>query len=212
MKFRELFSPPQTLVIALLLLGCLAIEGIARSKPQAELNETPLVDFPLSIDGWKGVSLPLEVGIAEFLELSDYILASFRHNDSSVNLYIAYYESLKEGTFPHSPKLCIPGGGWEIERISEIEIGDNEVRRVVIEKNNLRQIVYYWYQQESELVADEYALKWNTFMRVVRDGRSDTSLVRLAVQIREGEDEARADAILVDFYNTVKPKILERLG
>ena len=71
MKILSKYSPPQILVIILLLLGCLAVEGMAKSKSRVELDETPLVDFPLTFEGWKGVSLPLEVGIADFLELSD---------------------------------------------------------------------------------------------------------------------------------------------
>jgi len=35
-------------------------------------------------------------------------------NGRPVNLYVAYYSSQRNGYSPHSPLVCIPGGGWLI--------------------------------------------------------------------------------------------------
>lgn len=207
----RLFANSQVWVIILLLVCTIGFLGVVSSKPAAATLKKPLLDFPLVIGAWTGMSFPMEVGISDFLELSDYLIADYRAGNQAVNLYIAYYDTLSEGAFPHSPKLCIPGGGWEILDISNIDIGTDEVRRVVINRGKNKQIVYYWYQQESEFVADEYRLKWRTFLRVFKHGRSDTSLVRLTSQVYPGEDEAAADARLEKFLGIVKPEIMKRL-
>lgn len=209
---RKHSEMPKLGVIAVLLIATIVLVQISRSSAEAPAGRMPLVDFPLSIGGWKGVSGSLEVGITDFLELSDYVIADFRRGEEIVNLYIAYYDTLSEGAFPHSPKLCIPGGGWEIENISQIKIGDDDLRRVLINRNNNRQIVYYWYQQGDRFIPDEYQLKWNTFVRAFRSGRSDTSLVRLVIRLDERQDEAAADAWLAEFFDEVRPVIMERLG
>lgn len=204
---------PKLGVIAVLLIATIVLVQISRSNADnSAVEHMPLVDFPLSIGEWKGVSGALDVGITDFLELSDYFIADFRRGQHIVNLYIAYYDTLTEGAFPHSPKLCIPGGGWEIDQISQIKIGDDDIRRVLINRNNNRQIVYYWYQQGDKFIPDEYQLKWNTFLRTFRGGRSDTSLVRLVIQLDERQDEAAADARLAEFLGEVKPIIMGRLG
>ena len=51
---------------------------------------------------------------------SDYILSDYSRPDGkSVNLYVAYYASQRKGELPHSPIVCIPGGGWTITNLHE---------------------------------------------------------------------------------------------
>ncbi len=62
------------------------------------------------------------------MKLTDYILADYVNVDRKpVNYYSAYYESQKKGAVPHSPKLCLPGGGWRIEKLDEIPVTDGRL-------------------------------------------------------------------------------------
>ena len=36
-----------------------------------------------------------------------------------MNFYVAYYASQRKGESPHSPIVCIPGGGWTITNIQQ---------------------------------------------------------------------------------------------
>ena len=51
------------------------------------------------------------------LKLDDYLNADYLgdHSGKTVNFYVAYYASQRKGASAHSPRSCIPGGGWEIE-------------------------------------------------------------------------------------------------
>jgi EpsI family protein len=40
-----------------------------------------------------------------------------------VNLYIAYYNSQRKGEAVHSPRSCLPGGGWQMEDFGQRTLG-----------------------------------------------------------------------------------------
>ena len=64
----------------------------------------------------------LDVETERVLGLSDYLLSDYSRADGkAVNLYVAYYASQRKGESPHSPIVCIPGGGWTITNIQRAE-------------------------------------------------------------------------------------------
>jgi len=208
---KEIKSYPQIALIVVALAFMLAVVNYLDLRAKRQMPSRPLLDFPLVMDDWVGQSHPMSVSIVAFLKLSDYILVDYKSSDQIVNLYIAYYQSLDEETFPHSPRQCIPGGGWEIVDLSDLKLGDREVRRVKIERKGYTQIVYYWYQQGADSIADEYHLKWNTMLRSLWDGRTDTSLVRLTALVEKGESESDVDARLISFVDTLNKELALRL-
>ena len=71
--------------------------------------------FPMTLANWKGQSSALSPDVLRVLGLSDYILSDYaKPNGRPVNLYVAYYDTQREGVSPHSPSVCIPGNGWRI--------------------------------------------------------------------------------------------------
>lgn len=199
-----------TTIFVLVLITTGVVENI-KSREVPIVEKLPLLDFPLSISNWAGKFQAIEVNIIEFLEISDYTMINYQRGNDVINLYIAYYDSLQNNAFPHSPRKCIPGGGWEIDTLQTIEAGNKQVRRVSIQRNSQRQIVYYWYQQGDKSLPDEYQLKWNTFLRSLNEGRTDTSLVRLTIPVDNTDLESSADEKLVLFLQELEPEIKQRL-
>ncbi|MEQ8691828.1 MAG: VPLPA-CTERM-specific exosortase XrtD, partial [Pseudomonadales bacterium] len=70
--------------------------------------------FPLVVDEWQGRSETMEQHYLDALKLSDYIMVNYRADGSGepINFYVAWYDSQKKGQSAHSPKSCLPGGGW----------------------------------------------------------------------------------------------------
>ncbi|MBX3329763.1 MAG: VPLPA-CTERM-specific exosortase XrtD [Nitrospira sp.] len=170
-------------------------------------------DFPLQLDVWQGVSSPLERQYLDALQLDDYVLADYTAIDQPpVNVYVAYYQSPKKGRSSHSPRQCIPGGGWEItsfeplrmERVSGPASGQ-EINRVVIQKGGQKQIVYYWFKQRDRWITSEYLVKFFLFWDSLTRGRADGALVRLTSIVRAGESEAAVDKRLQDLSGLVTP-------
>lgn len=147
------------------------------------------------------------------LQLDDYVLADYTAPDQPpVNIYLAYYLSPKKGRSSHSPKQCIPGGGWEITsfepiRIDRVSGGEpgQEINRVVIQKSGHKQIVYYWFKQRDRWMTSEYMVKFFLFWDSLTRQRADGALVRLSSAVHAGESEAVVDERLQTLAGLVTP-------
>jgi EpsI family protein len=144
--------------------------------------------------------------------LDDYLLSDYRGSDGKiVGLYVAYYASQRKGESPHSPIVCIPGGGWQIvrfDRTSYVYNGTNlPLGRVLIARNSVRELVYYWFDERGRQIANEYLAKWDLFADAIVMNRTDGALVRLVTQISSGETERDADERLRAFIRDAVPTL-----
>lgn len=168
--------------------------------------------FPLAMGSWLGRSDSLESLVLDALKLDDYIMVDYRNQDSeAVNFYVAYYGSQRSGASAHSPRSCLPGGGWRIESHTKIYIkpGDFPVNRFVIRKGEYRQLVYYWFKQRDRIITNEFAVKWYLLWDAVTRNRTDGALIRLTTLLNPGEDADRGDKRLRDFAAQAVPKLAE---
>jgi exosortase D (VPLPA-CTERM-specific) len=193
-------------VLALLLVSgvaALAMPERAESVPQ----RTQFTRFPLTFDGWIGRSEPMEKVYLDALMLDDYLLADYRKADARpVNLYVAWYDSQRAGRSAHSPRSCLPGGGWEVQSLRQVDVPGVtvegrplRVNRVMIQLGDQRQLVYYWFQQRGRVVTNEYLVKWYMFWDSLTRNRTDGALIRLIVPLNSAESEAHAEAELTQF-------------
>jgi exosortase D (VPLPA-CTERM-specific) len=171
--------------------------------------------FPLIRDGWIGQEDVIEEQVLDELLLSDYILANYHRDEEfiPVNFYVAYYGSQRTGATIHSPRSCIPGGGWEITDLSQVNLSDAlgmdgpSVNRTIIQLGDQRQLVYYWFQQRGRTMTNEYLAKWYLFQDGLTMARSDGALVRLITPIPPDTDEAVADIRLQAFLKSFYPEL-----
>lgn len=158
--------------------------------------------YPLEFGEWKGRKGSIEKIYLDELRLDDYFIADYVNDrGDGVNLYMAYYESQRSGAAAHSPRSCIPGGGWRIKSHSTISIAGNSIttNRLHIKKGDYGQLVYYWFDQRGRDITNEYMVKWYLFWDSLTLGRTDGALVRLTTSLKPGEDVARADKRLSEF-------------
>ena len=164
--------------------------------------------FPMQVGNWQGKGDRLEQIYIDTLKFDDYIIADFvDKGQQPVNFYVAYYASQRKGESAHSPRTCIPGGGWQITSHTRRDLdGVNvaghplSVNRLVIEMGESKQLVYYWFQQRGRLITNEYLVKWFVFWDGLTKNRSDGALVRLVTPLRQGQDLEHADALMSDFH------------
>ncbi len=200
-------------VACLVILAGMALFSFhLQGREDATPARQTFLDFPMEIEGWRGTPLAMEPQYIETLRFDDYLLADYRGGASgAVNLYVAYYRSQKKGQSAHSPKTCLPGGGWEMTSWSETSVteqGTGKVfpaNRVVIQKGDIRQVVLYWFKQRDHLVTDEYLVKALLFWDSLTRGRSDGALIRLTAPLLPGEDETAVDRRLQQFASLVQP-------
>ena len=202
-------------VLALLVMSA----GIAQSIDKREEIIPPRADFaefPMKLDGWQGVRQTMEKVYLDALKLSDYIIADFVRDRASapVNFYSAYYTSQRKGASIHSPRSCLPGGGWVIDSLETVEVEGValnglplRVNRAVIKKDEARQLVYYWFQQRGRNLTNEYWVKWYLLWDAITLNRTDGALVRLTTTVPLSEDLSVADRRLTAFLQAAQPQL-----
>ena len=122
----------------------------------------PLNTFPTKIGDWSGTEERFDAEVYEILGVDDSVLINYQGpKRRTVQLYVGFYQSQKEGDLIHSPKNCMPGGGWNIVQSSleELTIPDSnpgriKVIRLVLEKQVQRQIALYWFQSRGRFTYD----------------------------------------------------------
>lgn len=198
-------------IVAMLcgLAGAQAVTGRTELTPGRE----SLRGFPMALDGWKGTEAALNLDVEQSLGFQDYVLADYAGPaGEQVNFYVAYYASQRKGVSPHSPQVCIPGGGWVIMDLREISVplaGGQELPavRALIDKQGQRALVYYWFDQRGRLIANEYLMKWYLLVDSFQRNRTDGALVRAVTGVSPNEPPELADQRLRRFIALAQPKM-----
>lgn len=173
------------------------------------------VSFPSELEGWKGRRQILDSVYLDTLKLDDYLYANFgQEGGNPVNLLVAWYDTQTEGRTTHSPRTCLPGGGWRIVDLREVIIPDTAVagaplraNRVEIQLGEQKALVYYWFQQRGRVVTNEYAAKWYLFWDSLIRRRTDGALVRLVLPVSNAGGLQHADAELAKFAQAIVPRL-----
>lgn len=204
-------------LVALGLLGGAAGLSLLVERPAPVLPDRErLALFPLAIGDWRGREGYVEQVYLDALRLSDYLMANYARpaDRQPVELWIAYYDEQVSGASVHSPKACLPGGGWQIESLTEHTVPNVgpggeplRVNRAVITLGEVSQVVYYWFDQRGRDITNEFLVKWYIFQDGLTMRRTDGALVRISTLTRDRADIPEADARLEDFVRAIDPRL-----
>lgn len=209
---------PGALIIVIGVLGAATLASfVLPERVEARPSRSWFVDFPMQIGEYRGRQGRLEDVYVDALQFDDYVMADYMSNGGSgeklINFYAAYYGSQRSGASIHSPRSCIPGGGWLITDFGQIDIpasseaGGFRVNRALIELGGRQQLVYYWFKQRERNITNEYAAKWYIFQDALLRSRTDGALVRLVAPLPRGESVEEADARLTAFASEIQARI-----
>lgn len=200
---------------ALLLTALLVLQF--RSNGEAVPIRKSLDLFPIHLGQWQSrQDTTLEPQIINQLKVNDYLMRRYVHDSGqSLWLYIGYWATQRKGADFHSPKNCLPGGGWEPVEATRITIdlpGSNPpivVNRYVIQKDRTIQVVLYWYQTHGRAIAGEIEAKIELVRGAVTQNRTDGALVRVS-SVVAGSPQVTTER-LVEFVQSVYPVLHEFL-
>lgn len=181
----------------------------AGEDPQARL---PLRNFPSQIQGWQGSMIPIAPAIRAVLGPGEFLERLYRRNSETppVDLFLAYFPSQRTGDTMHSPKNCLPGGGWVPIAASRVSLtgptGNRfNVNRYLIAKGLDRMLVLYWFREQGRPVASEYWAKVYLVTDAIRENRTDGALIRVATPLAPGESAASAEKRAAHFAERILP-------
>ncbi len=171
----------------------------------------PLHELPYKLGGWTGIEQPLDKQVVQAVGVSDYAnRVYFQPADAPLSLYVGYYATQRTGDTMHSPKNCLPGSGWDPIRsgYASIPVQSRQalvVNEYVIQRDQEKQLVFYWYQGRGRVIASEYSGKFWMIADAISRNRTDGSLVRLVTSMGDGELPARSR--LVSFTQLLFPPL-----
>ena len=217
--FGALLLPSRPLFAATVLLGVVAVVSIfIANREEIIPARTPLTSFPLTIGEWRGKDGELSQLELDELKLTDYVMATYARPEAQapVELYVAYYASQRKGASIHSPKACLPGGGWVIDEFSQVPVpgagpggaaGELVVNRALISLGDKRMLVYYWFQGRGRTVTNEYLAKWYIFWDSMTKNRTDGALVRVITMVPDASQVDAAEERLREFVVQAAPRL-----
>jgi EpsI family protein len=172
--------------------------------------------FPKALAGWQGQDLPLSPDVRQSLGPGEFLFRDYAapKQASGVNLFVAYFPSQRTGDTIHSPKNCLPAEGWSpleskqiwIENPGEAKVA---VNRYLVQDDDERAVVLYWYQAHGRVTPNEYWAKFYLVADSIRMARSDGALVRIFAPLEGKEDANAAEVRAVQFAQQIWPVLDE---
>jgi exosortase D (VPLPA-CTERM-specific) len=214
-QIRHRHFPASFMAAGALLVAFVAIDVTMPRSSEIYPARTSFSEFPAQLGPWRGHNEALEQVYLDQLKLDDYVLANYVVGAGPpVNFYVSYYNSQRKGEAVHSPRSCLPGGGWQMRdftqrRLPQVTVSGRplQVNRVLIELGDQRQLVYYWFQQRGRIITNEFVVKWYLFWDALTRHRTDGAMVRLVTPLPVSASEADADRRLTDFATHVAAEL-----
>jgi EpsI family protein len=197
--------------LPLIALSAMRFEGKGVQPSQDERQNTAVSSFPLAEGEWRGRRTFLTEDVLATLNPTDYFIGDYSKGASSpaVNFYIAYYRRQELGSSIHSPRNCVPAGGWQVleaeDRAIPVPYGANRflrVNRMVVAFGDVRQLIYYWFDERKRNLTGQIEAKLYLLNDSIRYHRTDGAMVRAMTPVAPNETLAAADGRLVDFLTT----------
>jgi EpsI family protein len=196
-------------------LGLLAGAGYLAARFERSAPEplaVPLDQIDRQIAGWTEVkSERLSPGILKALAPSSYLSRLYQKQNESLDLFISFYEKQRAGESMHSPKHCLPGGGWEIWKNGSamIPVDGNSVKvnMYSIQNSGQRRLMFYWYQSKNRIIASEYVGKILLARDTLLTGRTAASIARITIH-----DGPGAEAEGITFASKLIPQVQRCFG
>jgi EpsI family protein len=192
--------------ICFMLVGTAALSAMSeRRHPQSLVR--PLEAISPEIGEWQTTGHEtLGAEILNVLKPTSYLSRYYRGVDTSLGLFIAFYDHQTAGATLHSPKHCLPGTGWEIWKQSSYTVplatGPVTINRYSVRHGEDKTVIYYWYQSEDRIVASELAGKVFLVRDSLISGKTAAALVRVTVP-----DTPTADREVEEFAKKLIPEI-----
>lgn len=204
-------KPSFRFVLSVALLSMALLFQQLHSTGEAVPIRRVLDEFPLSIGAWQGREATIfEIEILNVLKVKDYLMRRFVDPAGrSLWLYIGYWDTQRKGASPHSPRNCLPGGGWEPLEAKKLVIpiaGSHAtvtVNQYLIQKDQTQQLVLYWYLAQGKPVAGEIEARIEMVRNAILRNRTDGALIRVSSPVY-GSVEATSE-MLTQYIQSMYP-------
>lgn len=200
------------IVAIVVLVGGGALGNYFRFVGRSPDRPADFAAIPLQVADYAGREDYFDQVTYEVLNATSATLKHYRAPDGSMaELFVGYFESQRFGAGIHSPRHCLPGGGWQIVRHEGVVLEgpgmpERTVNLLFIEFEGRQSLMLYWYQTRSGVVQGEYELKLDLLKNALAMRPTDAAMVRVTVPVTGGDYEG-AMARAVRFARVIDPYV-----
>lgn len=190
-------SSPARLIIILVSFLTAFIGTNIVGKVNAVPIKKSLSFFPDKIGEWQRISQQeLADDVISMLGVDDYIEYNYKSADGVVvNLYVSYFTAVGVTGGYHSPRNCLPGGGWQIASVTPLPLHvvnrDGEqrftVQSMLVQNGGESQRSLYWFQNRGRIISSEYWEKFYLVWDAIFKQRRDGSFVKIMYSWHPGD-------------------------
>ncbi|EGB14412.1 EpsI family protein [Pseudodesulfovibrio mercurii] len=170
-----------------------------------------LDEFPTTVGRWQMIhEWRFGSAVLETLKATGYVSRLYRDDQGrEVELYLGYHDGGPDAGPIHSPRNCLPGGGWlkRVDKTVPVALDGRRMKAVLAayDKDDKTVTMLYWFQVCGKVVTNEYALKLGEIMGSMTSRRRDSAFIRLSTEI--SDEDGVAERALHDFAETAYPEI-----
>lgn len=197
-------------LIGAFLITCIFIYN-RKESPQHQ--KPPLKQYFQTIDNYKILRhIELADNHLTMLKLDDYLYTDYEGPNGKVNLYIGYYYTANKAYASHSPMICYPSQGWEIDRQPSkhtLNVGPHSIHyeEIVTSLSEETELVIYWYQSHlmtnTQIYQNKIDMGYNKFIH----NSEQHAFIRVSVTLTNASHKD-TEQIATDFIKTFYPQFV----
>ncbi len=131
-----------------------------------------------------------------------------------VNLYIGYYYTANKAYASHSPMVCYPSQGWQIDNKptrKTLSIGQNVIHyeEIVTSLGEQKELVLYWYQSGERSNTQIYKNKIDMGVNKLLNNSEEHAFVRVSLPLAENSTYAENEKTATNFIKAFYPQFLK---
>jgi EpsI family protein len=201
------------LLALLFLVTAILVHG--SSEPDPVLSKPFLTEYFEDLEGYrKERRIALNEEAIQMLSLDDYAYIDYEGPAGRVNLYIGYYYTANKAYASHSPLVCYPSQGWQIDSKPvrrALAVGPYTVNyeEIITSYSGQRELVMFWYQSHGRTSTQVYRNKIDMAINRLRERDEQHAFVRVSMPMAEHE---AAERLGVDFTQSFFPLLVNFFG
>ena len=182
------------IVVVVLVISAIYTHLLRYSRVEVE-ETVKLENFPAEMNNWKmSQDYVINDQTLDILKSDQYIWRLYNdQKGDQIGMFLSYFEDQKYGAQIHSPKHCLPGGGWKIIDKKEVEYSiakkNYKVNKMIINNSRSKEIMIYWFWTRSGIITSELGLKIDLAKNALLRNPTDAAFVRINVPYQDGKPD-----------------------
>lgn len=211
------FKSREFWLVLLVLVAAGLLANFVRFSQVKPKQSPHLENIPFLLSDWTGQELYFTQSSLEVLNADTTLLRVYKNQrGQEASLFIAYFNSQKYGSQIHSPKHCLPGGGWNImvREKEEFQLQDGEkvpFNRMLISDGRESQLMYYCFLTRGGILTNEFMLKADLVLNSVLRRPTDAAIIRIIFPLPKSGIQQQERRLANEFLALFWPQIKQAL-